>query len=185
MLDESLDSRLTYHNRQHTEDVMKQAERIALSEKMNDPRCLLLLQIAALFHDTGFLETYANHEERSCEILIRHLANEEMEAGETDCIVKMILATKAPQLPHSPSERVLCDADLDYLGREDFFKISESLKHEFLSYHVVKDETEWSERQIHFLEQHSYFTDSSRTERTPVKTKHIQTLSGQRLNRNH
>ncbi len=185
MLDESLDSRLTYHNRQHTEDVLKHVERIAISEQITEPRSLLLLQIAALFHDTGFLDTYRNHEERSCEILNKYLADEAMEPGEAECISKMILATRAPQMPRSLMERVLCDADLDYLGREDFSKISENLKQEFLSFQIVRDESDWQEKQIHFLEDHSYFTPSSKREREPVKITFIRKLKSQLLNRNH
>src|SRR5437868_2925253 len=68
-LDENLDPLLTYHNRKHTEDVLLQTERIALSENITDPRLLMLMKIAALFHDTGFVDIYMGHEERSCEIM--------------------------------------------------------------------------------------------------------------------
>ena len=40
-----------------------------------------------------------------------------------DTICGMIMATRIPQSPSNQLERILCDADLDYLGRDDFYEI--------------------------------------------------------------
>ena len=63
-----LDPHLTYHCAEHTADVLEQTIRIADEEGIKDERELFLLKVAALYHDTGFLRTYANHEVKSCEI---------------------------------------------------------------------------------------------------------------------
>ena len=68
---ESLSPGLTYHSREHTRDVVQQSERIAREESVTDKRKVFILKIAALYHDTGFMETYSNHEERSCQIFLR------------------------------------------------------------------------------------------------------------------
>ena len=128
-----LDTRLTYHNLAHTLDVMEQAVRISVEESITDPDQLLLVKIAALYHDTGFLFTYRGHEEKSCEIARQDLADSDLTVDQVNTITGMIMATKIPQNPANLMEEILCDADLDYLGRDDYPPISDSLKIEFLS----------------------------------------------------
>ncbi len=170
-----LDTRLTYHNLAHTLDVLKQAAVIAVAEQVTNAHDLLLLRIAALYHDTGFLYTYQGHEEKSCEILEADLAGE---FSETDMALMkgMIMATKIPQSPATLLEEIICDADLDYLGRMDFEPISQSLKAEFLAYGVIQDNTEWDNIQISFFEKHHFFTGSSIIRRDPVKQQHLARL---------
>ena len=176
MLDAGLNPLLTYHNREHTEDVLQQAVRIAVSENIQDPRSLLLIKIAALFHDTGFLDTYKAHEERSCEIMLELLDTSQFDPAEITIINGMIMATKIPQSPVTLSEKVICDADLDYLGRDDFPLISNRLKVEFLAYHIIKDEMEWDRLQVNFLEKHNYFTATSAHDRRLLKKHYLEML---------
>ena len=175
-LDEGLDPRLTYHSVEHTKDVMQQAERIAISEKISDARLLLLIKIACLFHDTGFLRAYKGHEEKSCELMLEAIDPKEFDKGELSMIKNMILATKLPQVPNTLPEKIICDADLDYLGREDFDIISGNLKKEFLSYGVVRSEQEWDKLQVRFFENHLYFTETSIKERYPAKMQNLEKL---------
>jgi uncharacterized protein len=137
LLRSGLDPRLTYHSTEHTEDVLRQVERIAAAENITDIRQLLLIRIAALFHDTGFLRTYKGHEKESCVIMLATLDTGLFTEAEIDMICGMIMATKIPQMPKNLPEMIICDADLDYLGREDFEAISNSLKNEFLTYGVI------------------------------------------------
>ena len=82
----------------------------------------------------------------------------------------MIMATKIPQSPKNKLEKIICDADLDYLGRDDFEPISNSLYKEFLDFGFVKDHNDWMQKQVGFLESHHYFTKSSQELRQPKKT---------------
>jgi len=175
-LDEKLNPLLTYHCRKHTEDVLQHTERIAISENIIQPRMLLLMKIAALFHDTGFVDIYVGHEERSCEIMIKQLKSNEFDDSEMTLMSNMIMATKVPQSPKTLHEMVLCDADLDYLGRDDFPVINKRLKNELLAFGFIKDLNEWNELQVNFLSKHSYFTKSSVTIREPVKRTHLSSL---------
>ncbi len=183
-LTKGLDKRLTYHNVQHTIDVLKQAERIAREEKIEDAEQLLLLKIAALYHDTGFLDTYSGHELRSCEIMMEDLQNGSLSPQALETIKGMIMATRIPQSPVGILEKIICDADLDYLGREDFLPISQHLMKEFLVYGIIKVEAEWDPIQIGFFEKHVYFTNNSRTVRQPVKMKHLDQLKQKQANLN-
>ncbi|MBL7769603.1 MAG: HD domain-containing protein [Flavipsychrobacter sp.] len=183
-LENGLDKRLTYHNLQHTMDVLKQAVRIAGEEGIKDNNQLLLLRVAALYHDIGFLDTYKGHELRSCEIMLEDLGNGKLETSELESIRGMIMATRIPQTPTTILEEIICDADLDYLGREDFPPISQNLMKEFLEYGIIKTEQEWDPIQIGFFEKHRYFTKSSQTNRQPGKQRHLEILKN-RLQRQH
>ena len=134
------------------------------------------MKIAALFHDTGFVDIYVGHEERSCEIMIETLKTFEFERSEIELMSKMIMATKMPQSPVILQEMVLCDADLDYLGRDDFPVINKRLKNELLAFGFIRDLNEWNELQVNFLAKHRYFTNSSVALREPVKRSHLSSL---------
>jgi len=176
LLDDGLDPRLTYHSTAHTRDVMQQAARIAATENITDPGTLLLLQVAALFHDTGFLYTYKDHEKKSCEIMEETLADSEFNSLEIATIKNMIMATKIPQSPHTLPEMILCDSDLDYLGRSDFKSVSDRLHEEMMNYEIIKTEPEWNQLQVSFFEGHRYFTCSSQRDRNPMKMQQLEKL---------
>jgi predicted metal-dependent HD superfamily phosphohydrolase len=171
-----LPEKLTYHNIAHTQDVLQQAVEIAEKEGVKDPEHLLLLKASVLYHDTGFIYTYNGHEEKSCQI-----AAEELPAfGFTDAqiarVCSLIQATKVPQNPQSLLEKIICDADLDYLGRDDFFEIAGNLYTEFLDQCIVTCYREWNMLQIRFLENHTYFTQTSLERRQSKKLSYLQAI---------
>lgn len=174
-LERELDPRLGYHNLLHTLDVMKQTEIIAKQEGINDKHDLLLLKTAAAYHDTGFLLVYKGHEEKSCEIATEDLKNV---FGESDIkkICGMIRATKIPQSPNTLFEQIICDADLDYLGRNDFEPISRNLYDEFISFKIIPEDVIWDHIQIRFFESHQYFTKTAIEKRNKIKMKHLAIL---------
>ncbi|MES1214110.1 MAG: HD domain-containing protein [Bacteroidota bacterium] len=173
-----LDPNLTYHNLLHTLDVLHQSERIAEKEGIRDAEEIYLLRIAALYHDTGFLETYAEHEKTSCSIFLKDADTFGLTQNQKDKVMALIMATRIPQNPTTLLERIICDADLDYLGRDDFFDIGDTLRQEFLYYHVLENNAEWEKVQLKFLQSHRYHTATSRVNREPVKQMHYTMLLG-------
>jgi len=173
---EGLDPHLTYHCVKHTLDVVRESERIAGEEGISGNGELFLLKVAALYHDTGFLETYSGHEEKSCEIFMRDAVHFGMTDMEKDSVKALIMATRVPQEPGTLLEKIICDADLDYLGRPDFFDIGEELRKEFLYYQIVKDDRDWESLQLRFLKNHRYHTASSQRLREPLKQYNYQQL---------
>jgi uncharacterized protein len=173
---EGLSRHLTYHDINHTLDVVRQSERIAREEKVSDEREIYLLKVAALFHDSGFLHTYKQHEEKSCEIFLESSRSYDFSTEEKDLITDLIMVTKIPQQPKSLLQSIICDADLDYLGREDFFSIGENLRKEFLHYDIVTSNEEWEKLQQNFLKNHQYHTESSRRDREPFKQANFRQL---------
>ncbi len=88
----------------------------------------------------------------------------------------MILATRIPQSPVTRLDKILCDADLDYLGREDFYEIGGRLLEELKAQGVVETEREWNLVQKTFLESHRYHTRFSKENREGKKQTHIQEI---------
>lgn len=170
-----LSPHLTYHSLSHTKDVVSQTIRIGLEEGLNDSE-MFLLKVAALYHDTGFLRTYADHEKFSAEIFLEDAVNFNLSKTDSDQIVRLIMVTQIPQRPQSLMEKVICDADLDYLGRDDFFSIGELLRKEFLHFGIVSNNQEWEKLQLKFLQGHNYHTTSSRRSREPLKQQHYSAL---------
>jgi uncharacterized protein len=167
----------SYHSLEHTLDVYRTTITIAAAEGVGGDD-LDLLKTAALFHDSGFLIQDEEHEQGSCMIVREALPDFGYTTGQIDRICVMIMATKIPQDPSDELSRILCDADLDYLGRPDFFRIGATLFSEFKHYGVLSTEREWNELQVRFLEKHHYFTRRSKLVREPVKRKHLATVIG-------
>lgn len=162
----------SYHSYDHTLDVYRTAILIAAAEGV-EGEDLELLKTAALFHDAGFLVSDTEHELHGCGIARESLPGFGYTPEQVERICVMIMATKIPQEPVNALSRILCDADLDYLGRPDFFPIGAMLFEEMKHYGTLRTEREWNELQVRFLRKHHYFTHRSKTEREPVKRKHL------------
>ncbi len=171
-LREGLPANRSYHCYDHTLDVYRTAITIAAAEGVSGED-LDLLKTAALFHDSGFLIQDDEHEKGSCGIARETLPAFGYSPAHIERICTMIMATKIPQDPTDELARILCDADLDYLGRPDFFRIGATLFNEFKRYGVLSTEREWNELQVRFLEKHRYFTKRSKLVREPVKRQHL------------
>lgn len=179
-LKKELPEHLTYHSVSHVQDVMKAAEKIALSEKVNDEE-MILIKTAALFHDTGFLFNPKDHEQKSCEIAMEYLPAYGYSEDQIHKIKGMIMATKIPQSPKNKLEEIIADADLDYLGRSDFFSIGDTLYQELKHFGVINNELDWNVLQEKFLQNHVYFTPTSIKKRTKKKLENL-TLVKSKLN---
>ncbi|MBC7382134.1 MAG: HD domain-containing protein [Bacteroidia bacterium] len=174
-LKKELPAYLYYHSYAHTTDVLQAAILLAKLEKLNVNK-ILLLKTAVLFHDSGFTIQASNHEELGCEIARQFLPQFEYIEMEIETICGMIMATKIPQTPKSKLEEIICDADLDYLGRDDFELIASTLFKELKIYHLISNEKEWNRLQLKFLQEHHYFTKSAISLRQDKKEKHIQKI---------
>ena len=175
-LSRELNPKLTYHSLAHTLDVHDSSVRIANLEKVPEYETLLL-RTAALFHDSGMLITYNGHEEASVKIMKDTLPGFNYSAGEIERIANMIHTTKIPQSADTHLSMILCDADLDYLGRPDYFMICHQLKYEWDILNVNPTSLkEWYLLQIGFLGNHKYFTKSARDTRQEAKLKNLQQI---------
>ena len=156
--------------------MLEEAQRIATSENITDKRELYLLKLAALYHDSGFLKIYDGHEEESCTIFKKDAVEFDLTDEEIKFVQSLIMVTKITNVPHTLFEKIIRDADLDYLGRKDFSIISDLLKQELMQLNMINDDSEWNKRQITFLKNHHYHTKSSKDLRGPLKQKNFQSL---------
>ena len=176
VLASELSPTLYYHGLHHVMDVVEAADRIARAECITDNESLDLLKTAALFHDVGFLSTYKGHEEVGCAYVRRILPDFGYEPAQIDAICGMIMATQIPQAPKTKLEEILCDADLDYLGRDDFEPIAHSLYDELKVREMITDEMAWNRIQVSFLGSHRYWTPTAIATRQASKEQRLNAL---------
>ena len=167
---------LFYHGLHHVLDVTNAALQLASQEGITDTESLSLLRTAALYHDCGFLSAYANHEEEGCKIVREILPAFEFSDVQIGAICGMIMATRIPQSPRTHLEKILCDADLDYLGRTDFESIANTLFDELKARSRISDLAAWNETQVKFIGTHSYWTESAKQNREHTKQAHLASL---------
>lgn len=171
-----LSDKLRYHGVHHTLDVLRMAGEIAGHEGVGR-RETVLLKTAALFHDCGFVKNeHKGHEMAGCQIAQETLPGFGYSEDDIAAICGMIMATRIPQSPSNLLESILCDADLDYLGRDDFKKIGQTLFEEFTEYSILQDEQSWNRLQVSFLSSHQYHTETNKALREPVKRRYLEEL---------
>lgn len=171
----NLPDHLYYHDYTHTIDVVNQAELIGYGEGVSDEQ-ILLLKTAALFHDTGHTIESNGHEEHSCTIARDWLTEYNYSEDQINEICSIIMATKMPPNPQSLLQRIMCDSDLDYLGRTDFIPTSNALYKELEAIGVMNDINEWNKLQVKFLSAHQFYTATSRRLREVNKQSQIERI---------
>ncbi|WP_445955613.1 HD domain-containing protein [Yeosuana sp.] len=172
VLNSKLPKELYYHNVRHILDVFKVVNQYIRRDKI-DKKSAYLLRIGALLHDIGFITTKIEHEEKGTEIAKELMSQFGYPEEDIKIVQGLIRATKVPQYPQNKLERILCDSDLDYLGRKDFYEISDQLYRELKEASIVSNVDEWNKLQIKFLESHEYHTDFAKKNRQPNKEKRI------------
>ncbi len=175
LLHTQLPSFLAYHSPKHTAYVIEQAELISRHEDVDD-RDLLLIKTAALFHDIGFVKQYKDHEEAGCDITREFLNEYSFRASDTDLICAMIMTTKIPQTPTTLNEKIVCDADLEYLGTDLFHKVSQFLFKEMHYLDPELDLNAFNQLQVNFISAHTYHTEYCRKFREEKKLQNLKEL---------
>lgn len=174
-LERELPSHLYYHNVKHTVDVVTQAELIGLGEGVSDED-ILLLKTAALFHDAGHTIGYDEHEKNGVAMARQILPDFKYTAKQIDTICHIIMATQLPPNPQTRLEKIICDADLDYLGRSDFIPVSNTLYEELKEQNKIESFNAWNKLQIKFLSGHQFFTETAKNLREVNKQKQIERI---------
>lgn len=174
-LDKGLPKNLYYHTLKHSIDVLTQVELIGRNEGVSEED-MILLKTAALFHDTGFLIGFDDHELLGIKMAKEILPDYYYTPEQIDKISELIYATKLPPEPKNLLEEIMCDADLDYLGRTDFIPVSQQLFRELFEHNKIKTLEEWNKLQVKFMTSHSYFTKTARDLREDNKKKQLEKI---------
>lgn len=175
LLEKNLPPNLYYHNVKHTVDVVTEVELIGWAEGL-DPDQILLLKIAALFHDAGHIVDYKNHEHQGTLLARQILPRYNINQDRIETICRLIMATQIPPNPQDKMEEIICDSDLDYLGRTDFIPVSNTLYKELKERQMIGSWSEWNQMQLNFIKKHQYFTETARNLREVNKQQQIERL---------
>ncbi len=174
-LEKELPPQLTYHNAAHTKNVFNHTKDLATAEKIDGERRHLLLT-AALFHDVGFLRSYDDHEEVSCEMAVEILPDFGYTDAQIEEVCSIIMATRIPHEPKSKLDEIICDADLYYLGTNRYVTTAQKLYHELQNKGVSHNKSEWNKKQIDFIENHKFFTHTARQRLDKKKHENLHIL---------
>jgi adenylate cyclase len=175
-LQDELPKHLFYHNVKHTIDVVVHTEILAIEENVTSEE-LLLLKTASLFHDSGFLIDMKNHEVNSVKMAEEILPQFGYSKEQRAVVAELIMATQMPQKPKNHLQEIMCDADLDYLGRPDYLNVSRNLFRELIGLNLIKEsEYDWNKLQLKFLQEHQYFTESAKKRRNQSKNKQLMKI---------
>lgn len=174
-MEHKLPDDLYYHNIKHTIDVITEVELIGWAEGVSEED-ILLLKLAALFHDAGHTISYKDHEYYGTVMAREKLASYDFSKEQIDTVCRLIMATKMPPEPKDILEQIICDSDLDYLGRIDFIPVSNTLYNELKERNMVGTWDEWNKMQLKFISKHQYFTNTAQSLREVNKQQQIERL---------
>lgn len=174
-MEKELPGSLYYHNVKHTVDVVTEVELIGWAEGLDDEG-ILLLKTAALFHDAGHTIEYDEHEFHGTELARKYLPGFGYTSEQIDQICEIIMATKLPPEPRDIYQKIICDADLDYLGRSDMIPVSNTLYRELKERNKIGTFKQWNQLQLKFISGHSYFTKTAKSLREVNKQKQIERI---------
>ena len=171
---------IKYHDANHTlhptRGVVAIANRIGISENIAEHDRELLIA-AAYFHDTGYIREYDKNEPIAARMAGRILKIIGFKPNEIEKIQKMILSTDLAREPNTHLEKIICDADLDNLGREDFFKLDGKLREGRRARGIdVSDDAKWYRSTLQIIKKHQYYTESQKKLREKGKQENIKRL---------
>jgi len=152
----------TYHNWVHTTQVRDEVLLLARQAGVG-PEDLEILNLAALFHDTGFAETYTGHEEVSIRYAREFLELHEYPSGRIERIAELIESTRLESRPRNQLEALLKDADTSSAGRAHFHIYTNSLRKELNAVqNAVLSKRDWAKANLRFLDEHEYYSEEGR-----------------------
>ncbi|WKK66339.1 HD domain-containing protein [Lutimonas zeaxanthinifaciens] len=175
LLNSELPDTLHYHSIRHTKSALQNCEEYLSYYKINGIKAKLL-RLGVLMHDIGFTVSTHNHEDEGVKIAKRLMLKHKFSQKEIELVSGLIMATKIPQRPKNLLQKIICDVDLDYLGRKDYYEISELLYMEIRENSEIIDRFMWNKIQIDFLIKHYYHTEYAIEKRQPFKEQRINEL---------
>jgi HD superfamily phosphodiesterase len=159
LLNENLSSEYTYHNLSHAREVYEAVTELGKNSNLSEEE-LEIIQVAAWFHDTGFINGCLNHEYKSAEIAREFLENSIYPLGKIERIIDIIIMTELANIPISLSEKIIRDADILHIGKENFYSKCISLKTERECIeHIKIADSEWIQTSLDFINKTMFYSD--------------------------
>jgi len=166
----------SFHNTQHTLNVRSTVLQLAKAEGLSNEETEIL-EIAALFHDIGYTETYDGHEAAGAKIASDFLSKQNYPDEKIEQIKALIMSTKMGNTCSNLSQKILKDADMSHIGKKKYIRASKELRNEWKSI-LGKDikDIDWSASNISFLKEHKFLTPSAKALFQKRKAKNISKL---------
>lgn len=176
LLTDKLSSSYSYHNLEHTIQVVDKVKILSKEEHIN-PEDTENLLLAAWFHDVGYIVDCENHEEESKKLAETFLRQHQLDEGRISKISELILATDKFYKPKNHQEEIIKDADLYHLASDDYFRIGENLRQEIKEVHHQKfSKLKWAELNINFFAKHQFYTKFAKENWQPEKEKNVEKI---------
>ena len=169
----SSNSNLLFHNYKHTHDVVAGVTEIANAQNVTKDE-VELLQLAAWFHDVGYIQKGKGHEAVSIARAQEFLEAEKINPQKIDLVKELIEVTELGKEPKSLLQEIICDADILSIGTSGYIDRSALLRleSEQMSGKSV-DELEWLNWELKFLNEHKFYTRYALLNYNDQKTKNI------------
>ena len=176
LLKDKLSSAYTYHNLDHTIQVVDKIKILAKEENIS-PEDTENLILAGWFHDLGYVDDADNHEEESRKIASDFLKQHRFPEERIAKIGELILATDKFYKPKNHLEEIIKDADMYHLASDDYFRICENLRQEIKEVHHQKfSKLQWAELNITFFAKHQFYTKFAKENWQPEKEKNVEKI---------
>lgn len=149
---------LHFHDLEHTLSVARAAVGIAQGMRL-PPADVATVELAALFHDTGYALAREGHEEHSAELATAFLTKHKAPARLVARVRALIMATRSGARPRGVLQQVIRDADGANAGQVDFMERSRLLHRELE--HVRGrpiPARDWLKENLAYLEAHRFHT---------------------------
>jgi len=175
-----------YHSYNHAIEVMERSIYLWEKEWLKHEE-LEILALAWLFHDTWFVIQYDKNEPIWAKIAANYLKSILYSQDKIETIERLILATDPEyKKPVDLYENIIKDADMDNLGRDDFFEKSNSLKKEIeLIKNIKIKDPKWNHWLVDLLKEHQYKAISQKIERDEKKEENLKKMLHELENSDH
>ncbi len=176
LLAEKLSDSIEFHTIEHSKCVVANSEFIGKSSGLDEDE-INIVKLCAWFHDTGYIIKPKGHEEESAKIAAEFLASKGIDEATISRVKNCILATIVPQQPKDLISKVLCDADLVHLSKDNYFERIEKMRNEWVNLSEKKiGKRKFHATSVKFFQMHQYHTDFAKKELQPKKDKNLQLL---------
>ncbi len=167
---------LPYHSLQHTLQVTAVLKQLCEMEKGSTADAQLAA-IACLFHDTGFYIDHKAHEAAGARLAAEYLGGHGLAPHDIGTICRLINATTRHAPPADVLEAIVHDADLHYLGTEDYTRQADLLRKEWeMTQSRYYTDREWLEINLAFMENHRFYSASAQRLFQAVKDRNLQSV---------
>ena len=153
-----------YHNFNHSLRVVNAVRELSTDDSLTENEKTALL-LAGWFHDAGYINGQAGHEERSVALMQEFLKDQQVQSDVVTLAESLIRVTSICAVPKTLPEFIIRDADSAHFASDNYFELCELLRAEWKQTDG-KDFTDlaWAKENLNVLNQcHRYYTDYAKT----------------------